>query len=400
MQLFDDYERTESRLAFETEPAFVYLNITARPVIARVRTLLEDWFSHFPVAEQAELRIRLRSPDDRMHSAAFFELAMHEMLLRLRCQVVVHPLGQNEISAKSPDFGATDPDGESFYLEATLDAGQSARDEKTQAVINTVFDGINRKLDSRDFFIGIDMEGAPKSAPSIAKMVEFLQGKLAGLDPDDPNLTSDSGPLWPYDHDGWRVEFFPIPRRGEARNEAAERIIGLKSYGARLVDDITSIKRAVTTKAGRYGELDRPYVIAVNSVGDADDSDVVDALFGREQLTVWFPAAGPVTPIHTEPGRARDGAWIGRAGFINTRVSAALIFHRLNPYSLVHASVCLYHHPKAQWPYQSVLIELPQAIVQNGRLVRVAGASLREILDLPEAWPEDYRGQERAESGL
>jgi hypothetical protein len=401
VKLFDDFERTELRPSFKTEPSFVYINQTGRTVFARVRVLMEDWFSHYPAAGQIELRNRFRSSEDRIHRSAFFELALHELFFQLRCQVVIHPFEQITDGAKSPDYEVTDPEGESSYVEARLTYGESIHEEKTQALIDTVLDGINRKLKSNDFFIGIEMEGAPKTAPSIEKIVGFLKGQLRGLDPDDPELASDNGPTWPYEHDGWHVGFFPIPKLEEARGEPTDQVIGLQSTGVRPVDDRTSIKRAIIKKATRYGELNKPYIIAVNVLGGyAEEKDVVDALFGQEQVTVWFSKANPGEPTRSQLTRARDGAWIGPKGLINSRVSGVLIFHHLNFYTIPRARVCLYHHPKAQRPYSSVLTRLPQAIVRDNRLVRIEGMSLHEVFNLPEAWPEEYSGQERTESLL
>lgn len=42
--LFDETERTETRPKREREPAFTYLSSSARPMVAAVRQVLEQWF--------------------------------------------------------------------------------------------------------------------------------------------------------------------------------------------------------------------------------------------------------------------------------------------------------------------------------------------------------------------
>jgi hypothetical protein len=51
--------------------------------------------------------------------SAFFELFLHELLLRLGCNVEVHP-DPGTGSSRRPDFLVTDPDGQQFFLEAVL----------------------------------------------------------------------------------------------------------------------------------------------------------------------------------------------------------------------------------------------------------------------------------------
>src|SRR5437016_4610962 len=102
MILFDDFVREYLGPARHAEPFYTFLNRSARPATAAVRQLLESWFANYPHEEQPDLRGRFRSTNNRKHKAAFFELFLHELLLRLRCQIEIHPLLVN--TSKRPDF--------------------------------------------------------------------------------------------------------------------------------------------------------------------------------------------------------------------------------------------------------------------------------------------------------
>jgi len=152
------------------------------------------------------------------------------------------------------------------------------------------------------------------------------------------------------------------------------RPIGLEFSGVQLLQTKESIRNAVQRKAGRYGELAFPYIIAVNVLSDfVDRTDEVEALFGDEQ---W-------------PGEPRiaNGVWRGVGGPQNTRVSGVAIFERLEQSNLPRVVSCLYHNPWAVRLYQGELDRLPHAVVKNNKLEFHDGETLSVILGLPAGWP-------------
>jgi hypothetical protein len=182
MKLFDDIVRDFAGPALFAEPGFTYLNRSARLSLDRVRAVLEDWFEHYPAPHQADLRGRFRSGKDRQHCSAFFELLLHELLLRRGCCVEVHPQTGKD-APKRPDFLVESPDGELFYLEAVLATAESAEAAAARSRMNDVYDALNR-LHSPDFFIGMNVHGAPE-APVPAKQIRaFLKAKMDELDAD------------------------------------------------------------------------------------------------------------------------------------------------------------------------------------------------------------------------
>lgn len=161
MRLFDDILRKDTGPAFYSEDYFTYLNRSARPEAEKVRWLLETWFSHYPQKEQVELRERFRMAE----LSAFYELFLHELLLKLGCEVEIHPQ-KEDADGKHPDFLVKPPDGYCFYIEAVLATGESKEEEAARNRINTVYDCIN-DLNSPNFFIGINhVKGTPRTQPS------------------------------------------------------------------------------------------------------------------------------------------------------------------------------------------------------------------------------------------
>lgn len=139
--LFDLIERTDGGPAKYAEPSFPDWNRTARKDIAIVRAHLKDWFTRYPSGHQIDLRGRFRSPNDVHHRGAFFELFLHEMLLRLGCSIEIHP--EVPGTSKRPEFRVTSPDGSQFYLEAKVVNDESKEEAAARVRTNRVYDDLN-----------------------------------------------------------------------------------------------------------------------------------------------------------------------------------------------------------------------------------------------------------------
>ena len=118
MGVFEEGVREDSRPSQHKESAFAYLSRSARPEAEQARQRIESWFARYPADAANELALRLQSRLDDQHRAAFFELLLHELLLRCG-----HPVAAIEPKLahtwKSPDFLV---EGQ-FYLEAVAAAG-------------------------------------------------------------------------------------------------------------------------------------------------------------------------------------------------------------------------------------------------------------------------------------
>lgn len=391
-KLFNEMNRDFTGPKLYAESIFDYLNRSARLEYKRIRNLLEQWFEGFSSEVQDELRARIRSKDDRQHLGAFFELYLHELLSKSGFSVEIHPTISNR--ATHPDFRVL-KDGEPlFYLEATL-AALSDTDTSAKARENQVYDTLNR-MKSPNFFIGVKVHGAPTTNPPGAKMRSFLEDKLSNLDPDVVTKQFEQGglealPSWNWKHNDWQITFSPIPKKPEARGKHGVRPIGLQMQDVRWLTPHIGIRESIRDKATKYGELDLPYIVAINVIDEfgVDDIDISNALFGEEQITIILRGNNV---IGQKLSRKPNGAWYDPNGPQNKRVSAVLIAVNLYPWSIAKIIPILWHNPLANRPLTSDNWLLPQLIpgLKVNRLVKHDGKIAWQLLGLYPNWPSTH----------
>jgi hypothetical protein len=147
------------------------------------------------------------------------------------------------------------------------------------------------------------------------------------------------------------------------------------------------IRKALENKAKKYGELELPFIIAVNVVANhCDNIDIMNALYGDESILVTQAADGGLTERNE---RKLNGAWIGPQGPRNLLVSGALIFAGLGPWSMGIVTPELFHNPWAQRPLPVSSWPLPYCVADLAakRVRHEHGKTAREVLDLPTQWP-------------
>lgn len=392
MKLFDEIHRIDKRRARYTEPDFDYLNRSARPESQRVRELLERWFEHIPSETQSDIRSRFRDKDNRQHIGAFFELYLHELLLRLEFDIEVHPQVDGE--STHPDFLVMKGGKRPFYLEATI-AAPSDAEAAANARKNQVYDTLNR-MRSPNFFVGIRVGDLPKVPPPGRAIRSFLERKLADLDPDEiaKRFKQDgfrAMPLWDWEHGDWRISFYPIPKSASARGKPDIRPIGMEMQDPDLLTPHVRIRESVSEKASKYGRLDLPYIVALNVIDEfgVDDIDIENGLFGEERVTFVLRRNDSIEQI---PGRKPNGAWWGPYGPRNKRVGAVLMAVNLDSWSLARETPILWHNPWAISVFPEDIWSLPQLVPdhEDDRMTERAGVNCWQVLGLYSNWPNDY----------
>jgi hypothetical protein len=386
MPVFDDRSRELPRGADYVVSHFEYLNSSARVEAAKVRAVVGRMFDRYPAQMQEALRRRLRSVDDNTHLSAFFELALHDLLLRSGCRALaVEPdLGG---TPRSPDFLARTPQGERFYLEATLATGRSRSEEGADRRLKEAFQAID-SVCSPDFFLELHIAGMPAAPVSGGRLRRALERWLNSLDYQQVKRTWDESeecPVFRYEQHGVCFKILPIPRAASRGTMQRSRAIGVRMPEAQWVQPQEAIKNAISAKAARYGQLDAPYLVAINAMDDhADEESAVDAAFGTPTVFVRRTHAG----FDEHAGRNGDGIWCGRSGPVNTRVSGILSTERLTPWSLAQSRARLIINPWSRHPLSDPPFPIDRLAVQQERLNRTDGLSVREIFELPEGWPE------------
>jgi len=168
MRLFDEFLRTDDSPAKGTERLYPFLNRSSWPVCDRARVLCEYWFSRYPVSDREDMFERFTSKRDNDHRGAYFELLIHELLLRLGGTVTVHP--ELARTRNKPDF-LVELEGIRLYLEATVShANQIATGDnpKWESVCDTI-----NEMDIPNHFFYISFSDVPSETP--AKRVVFAQ---------------------------------------------------------------------------------------------------------------------------------------------------------------------------------------------------------------------------------
>ena len=121
VRLFDDCDRTDTAPIAPGESFYEFLNRSAVDEPGRSRDLSERWFADYvddaAASELNRFVSDFRSKDDTQHHAAWLELCVHQMLVRLGFSVDIHPDVPG--TPKHPDFGATS-DGSRILAEATI----------------------------------------------------------------------------------------------------------------------------------------------------------------------------------------------------------------------------------------------------------------------------------------
>jgi hypothetical protein len=380
MRLFTEFERTDCSAPRRSENPYDHLSRSADPKVARVRETMEDWFSSFPDEAKEELSSRLGTGGQRGFESAFHELFLHELMLRLGCSLEPHP--ELAESSKHPDFVVTSPTGGSSYLEAVVASELSDAELGADKAADDVLDGLDR-LETPDFFVGVTVQAQGPRAISQGKLRRFVEAELSLLSP--AALTSqiqnggfDAVHRFQYEDEGWILDLVPIPKSQQA-HAAGTRLIGIEMTRVKEIDTITPLKSALKKKGRKYGQLDRPYIIAVNAMDMfSDEPSMRAALFGTEDVS--FAENQGTWEVRT---RFSEGVWAGNSGPQYTRVSAVLYTRGINPGNLFGgARALLYVNPWAARPYQGELMQLPTVLQEGPNLVVRQGRSVAEVLDL------------------
>lgn len=382
--IFDSVNRTDGSVKKERESYYEFLNRSASPEMVQIREFVTGCVLKVEEKEAIELVARLRSGDDTHFKSAMFELLLHEALLNQGCKLEFHPsLGNG--STKHPDFLVTDAGGEKYYLEAVLASEKNDHNEAGLALIGAVFDKLN-ETPHHDFMLSVDYEGFPETAPSAKKLKHELFRWLNTLDVDEllKDAKSSEGITDSFDwnHENCTVRFKPIPLVPDLRKNT-NKLLGASGPPASWIDISNPIKSAVKKKGGRYGDLDHPLVVAVNTNSFySQDVDEIDALFGDQKIVL-----NRETGI-TETVRERNGAWTGLTGPRYRGVSAVWLFSDLSVFSLnSKRRYMLYVNPWATQNIPESLRVFEHSELINDELNCVAGLSLLEIFVLSENWP-------------
>ena len=382
--VFPKTNRNNFKFSKNSEPIFTYLNQSARIKANKVRDLIENWFSHYPSTEQKEMRARLQSPNDIQFLSAFFELYMHAALSKLGYKVEIHSTLMNG-NLKRPDF-LVKSDIEEFYIEVVMSNDFSKEEINEQKIIDSIFDKIN-EIESEDFYVHIETSGSPLPSIKSSKCKKDVQQWINTLSYDEIESLFSSQKFdyllkKIFEYEGFKLKIRPIPKyknRGKS-----DRLIGSHMKDASWINTAETIRKAIDRKRGFYGELHKPFFLAINVMSiTCDVEDVMDALFGTEKALISFDA---LEAKELKRIRGNDGKWSSE---FNTRISGVIIIDNLTPWNVANKNLTIYLNPWAKYPYEGKLLDLPHYTPTQGVMNLVNGVKPHEILGLEKNWPEN-----------
>lgn len=383
--IFSPGARDDPSPASHGESHAQFLDRVSGPYWDQVRDLIEDWFSRLCPDAQADLLGRLRSKDDRQSKGAFFELYLHECLLRMGYVVTCHP--QLAGTKRRPDFLA-EKGGRSIYIEARS-ASSSDVSVGNAARLNAVYESLD-KLDSPNFFLWIDVVQQGVAPLRSRHLRGRLETWLAGLDPDEHTLVAgkrrEDQPGYVHEDAGWRIDFRAIAKSPGVRGRAGVRPLGIFGGGeAHWVQDEERIRGALIDKGSAYGALGAPFVVAVasNSVSSDDDA-ILNVLYGTEVVEL---RTNPDGTESTAMVRKPDGYWYRGDCWDHRGVSAVLMVKNLHPAFVSKQQHTIWEHPDPEFAVDGFPI-WRRSVVEGGCLTFIDPQySQAEWFGIGGAWP-------------
>jgi hypothetical protein len=374
MKLFDTDIVRKVRYADYSEPTYKYLNTSDREGLSAIRAMLEEWFSKYPDSERDEFIERFRNNKDSQFYSAFFELLVHELLLRLGYEVDIHPKLKNNPSR--PDFLVQSQTGEEFYVEVATFTGMTTEEEAQEKNMNRIIDTIN-EIKTYNFFIKLNIIKYPKHSISAIKIKESLERELEGLNPDIcaamiNTYGFDALPKWRFFDEDFEFEFTPIPKDKQFRTELTSKPIGSISGKVEWMNYKGELKKTLKKKS-KYGNLGKPYILALNYLSSFSPYHrIIDTLYGTLNYDTYS---------NQETPRNNDGVWSSNIISAYRNISGLLFINELYPWATHFQDFKLYLNPWAKIPYNGKLFYFPYMECNNGRIAEHEGSKLSELLE-------------------
>ena len=390
--LFNSATRSYEGPRAHSESDYAFLVRSARAACRHARETLDAWYLRLPVAARGSVRARFVNHDPGHHLGALLELYLHEAFLRLDYEIDLD-IGQEDPTHRRPDLLLTDGE-ESFYLEASAVLGADAPGERSNALAAALYEAVDR-ITAPAFFLSVDIKICGTSTPGRRQVTAPLERWLAELDPDTVLAGFQNTRELPERRlvfDGWDVRFRAIPVSPQHREAPDHRVLGTHSGGVGILDDASPLRAKLKRKAGHYGELGRPYVIALLCAGDfVEDHDIADALLGTTAIR-YSPDTRNVETV-----RQPDGFWHGSDGPQNSRVSAVITLPQLHWHTITTTEPTIWIQPWAAHPLKARLPWRTQHIANDGRIKTTqATRSQSELFELPAGWATPHHPHPQA----
>ncbi len=366
---FDPIPGSELRYRWRTESEFAYLNESARPEMAEVRRCYREWLSRYPDDARPDLVRRFRDEDDRKHTAAAFELALHEALMRLggRPRALLPTRERTTY-----EFDVT-IDGEDAAVEATVANVESNEARKARRRREAVLDHLDQAPHARVAIHVWELSETPEQQASLSKLRNQLHRMLDGFSADDAAHLArqvaageyDDLPRCTIERPGIRLVCSPVPLPPLAavnpesvpnRRQIEDLPVPAPMLSFPIGKAIQENARQKAEK--RYALGERPLILSLACThwAGASSFEVIRGLFGT---TRW--------PVRIVEGRRevgapffdRDGVWAPHSRNRSTSVSALIVVPHFTSADIPPSDWCAYVNPWPRTPAPKWLRQLP-----------------------------------------
>ena len=378
--LFDSFERTCLEFAKHNDNTYEYYNNSARTDMSKVRDTLERWFHNYPEEEKKELKNRFKKDFD----SSFYELFLHELFCKLGYDITIHP--DLPSSPKKPDF-LISKDNLELYIEAKVVKGKTMEQEAFERKRNELYDNLN-KLNTKDFFLNIeDFCFLTQKQPGTKEMIKCIEEELKKIDPDILREELEKNgiqnlPKIEYKNRDVHIIVSPIPVSPSTREEKI-RPIGIYPAEAFWGGGEESLKESIEKKAKRYGKLDKPFIVCLNSldIRTSGKIDVDNAIWG----TVAFSWSTNPESKDEKWIRQLDGVFCDKKG-VRLKNLTGVFVSKVCPHNIPVANYWLYEHPFSENKMDFDKIGLKFNYISEGKIIDNTGDNIGDILEIPKDW--------------
>jgi hypothetical protein len=305
------------------------LTVHDDPPLVAARQEFQSWLTEVPEPWQSKWRGRLESTSDHPHLSVRLEIYLHHYFKSQGWAVDIEP--EMPGSPNKPDFRVT-CGTDTILVEAKTVLDEQTIEQETQR-LRQLADNLTNKL-SRDVIIE-PLSDLPPSLPTKRIKSQIEQSAKTQA---DEVVEFDLSSV----HQGspFTLKIVILPRGSSTKRGGVGGMIS----GVHMLNIGKRIRDALEEKAGKYGSIDMPFVIAVYGTGEfpVQTKNEFDALFGDR---VWnVRSSGQVTER-----RKPNGFFTSmREGKRRHEDVSAVLFYRFKWLENSHVHLAhIYHNPFA-----------------------------------------------------
>lgn len=322
------------------------LTVHDDPPLVAARQEFQSWLTEVPEPWQSKWRGRLESAKDHLHLSVRLELYLHHYFKSEGWVVDIEP--EMPGSPNKPDFQVM-RGTDTILVEAKAILDEQTITQETRR-LRQVADNLSGRL-SRDVIIE-PLSDLPPSLPARRIKAQIEQ-----------HAKTQAGEILEFDlsdvHQGmqYSVKVVLLPKSPDTTEPGG---VGVTTSGVHTLTIGKRIRDALEEKAGKYGSIDMPFVIAAYGAGEfpVQTRDEFDALSGDR---VWNVHSSSQVTERRKPNGFFTSVRGGKRRHVDV---SAVLFYRFKWLEDAHTHlVYIYHNPFALRPLSPDLFpRVPQMV--------------------------------------